>query len=171
MSDLILLRHAKAISKDGNFRDIDRPLDERGRDSARAVAQWLTRNRVQPALVLCSPAVRTRETLSLVGAAFDPPPPIEFESGLYVADADRLLARLREVPEETHSVMIVGHNPGLHELALALADTSGGPLASRLAINLPTAGLARFEVAVEWAGLLRRVARLVALFSPKDSSD
>jgi phosphohistidine phosphatase len=168
MSELYLLRHAKAVSKDSDFRDIDRPLDERGRDGARAIAQWLARNKVRPGLVLCSPAARTRETLDLVAGAFGPPPDIRYESGLYLADADRLLARLRDVPEQVQCAMLVGHNPGIHELAQSLCDVTGGPLAGRLAANLPTAGLAQYRIEVEWSGLRRRGARLIALVSPKD---
>lgn len=167
MSELYLLRHAKAVSKEGDFRDIDRPLDERGRDGARAVGQWLRRNAIRPDLVLCSPSARTRETLDLA-LGVTPPPETRFDNSLYLADADRLLALLRDVPERFQRVMLIGHNPGIHELALSLADTTSGPLASRLAANLPTAGLARYEVEAEWPGLRRRAARLLAFVSPKD---
>ncbi|HEX4111683.1 MAG TPA: histidine phosphatase family protein [Stellaceae bacterium] len=168
MSELYLLRHAKAVSKEGDFRDIDRPLDERGREGARAIARWLKQNEITPELVLCSPAARTRETLDLVVGVFGPPPDIRYESGLYLADADRLLARLRDIADDIQRVMLIGHNPGIHELAQSLADVTSGPLASRLAVNLPTAGLARYRIEVEWSGLRRRGARLVGFVSPKD---
>jgi len=168
MSELYLLRHAKAVSADTGARDSDRVLDARGRDGARAIARWIVRTGLQPDLVLCSTAARTRETLDLIVDAFPRRPDIRFEGELYLASADRLMARLRGVAAETQRLMMVGHNPGLHELAQSLADTTTGPLASRLGTNLPTAGLVRFEIAVEWAGLQRRGARLVAFVTPID---
>ena len=167
VSELYLLRHAKAVPQ-GNMRDADRPLEERGRAGARAVAKWLKRQKIAPELVLCSPAVRTRETLDLVGEAFSQPPEIAYEPGLYLASAEKLLDRLREIPDRVERVMVIGHNPGLHELAQWLADSKVGPLADRLATNLATAGLVRFEIEIEWSGLRRRAARLVALVTPKD---
>jgi phosphohistidine phosphatase len=168
MSELYLLRHAKAVPPDASASDGDRALDERGRDGARAMAQWIGQQRLQPDLVLCSTAARTRETLELIVDAFGRRPDIRFESGIYLASADRLMARLRELTEKTATLMMIGHNPGLHELAQSLADVTTGPLASRLATNLPTAGLVRFEVPVEWSGLRKRCARLVAFITPKD---
>jgi phosphohistidine phosphatase len=168
VNELYLFRHAKAVPQADNVRDTDRPLEERGRVGARKMAKWLKQQKIVPELVLCSPAVRTRETLDFVADAFAPKPRIEYEPGLYLATGARLMDRLREIPDSVKRVMIVGHNPGLHELAQALTDRKVGPLADRLASNLATAGLARFEVSIEWSGLRRRGARLVALVSPKD---
>ena len=167
MSELYLLRHAKAVPQ-GDMRDTDRPLEERGRAGARSVAEWLKRQKIAPQLVLCSPAARTRETLAIVAEGFAKAPRIDYDPGLYLAGAERLLDRIREIPDDVDRVMMIGHNPGLHELAQLLSDTNVGPLADRLATNLATAGLARFEVNVEWASLRRRGARLVALVTPKD---
>lgn len=171
MSELFLLRHAKAVPQGGIMRDADRPLEERGRAGARAVAKYLKKQKIAPELVLCSPALRTRETLDLVADSLVPPPQVEYEIGLYLASAERLLERIRELPDAIERVMLIGHNPGLHELAQWLADGTTGPLADKLATNLATAGLVRFEVNIEWAGLRRRTARLVALVTPKDLVD
>jgi phosphohistidine phosphatase len=168
VSELYLLRHAKAVPQDSTMQDPDRPLDERGRVAAQALAKWLKRQKIAPQLVLCSPAVRTRETLALIVGALGNAPEIEYETGLYLATAENLLDRIRSIPERVESALIVGHNPGLHELAQRLADTNTGPLADRLAANLATAGLVRFEVNIEWSGLRRRAARLVSLVTPKD---
>ncbi len=168
MSELYLLRHSKAVPQAGTIRDVDRPLEDRGRLGARAMAKYLKRQNIAPELVLCSPTVRTRETLDLIAEAFAPKPAIEYEAGLYLAPAERLLARLRDIPDKVERAMLVGHNPGLHELAQWLMDTNVGPLADRLAANLATTGLVRFEVNIEWSGLRRRAARLVALVTPKD---
>ncbi|MGH6982362.1 MAG: SixA phosphatase family protein [Stellaceae bacterium] len=168
MSELYLLRHAKAVPQGGIMRDTDRPLEERGRAGARAVAKYLQRQKIAPELILCSPALRTRETLNLVVEGVALAPQIEYENVLYLASAERLLERIRELPDAIERVMLVGHNPGLHELAQWLADGTTGPLADKLATNLATAGLVRFEVNIEWSGLRRRTARLVALVTPKD---
>ena len=168
MSELYLLRHAKAVPQGDNMRDADRPLEERGRAAARAVAKYLEREKIAPELVLCSPSARTRETLALISEGFASPPAVEYETNLYLAGAERLLERLRELPDSIERAMLIGHNPGLQGLAQWLADTQVGPLADRLSTNLATAGLVRFDVNIEWAGLRRRGARLVSLTTPKD---
>jgi phosphohistidine phosphatase len=171
MSELYLLRHAKAMPQNEPVADRDRPLEERGRKGARAIAQWIGDRGLEPELVLCSPATRTRETLELIVGSFARQPDIRYEGELYVADAGRLLERLRELPGSVRRVMLIGHNPGLHELAQSLADSTADPLGQRLASGLPTAGLARFEIETEWASLRRRSARLVAMVSPRDFGD
>ena len=169
VSELHLLRHAKAAPQ-GEGTDRERPLEQRGRRAAQALAAWAVEHRLSPALVLCSPSVRTRQTLDIVAPAFAKPPQILFEDGLYLATAAQLLTRLRHVPARTACVMVVGHNPGLHELAALLSDVSGGPLMARLAAGLPTAALASYEVAVPWTALDRQRARFAALLTPKDLS-
>jgi phosphohistidine phosphatase len=167
VSELHLLRHAKATPQ-GEGTDRDRPLEQRGRRAAQALAAWAAEHRLAPTLVLCSPALRTRQTLDIVAPAFARPPQILLEDALYLATARQLMARLRQVPAGAAGVMIVGHNPGLHELATLLSDVSGGPLMARLAAGLPTAALASYEVAAPWAALDRRLARLAGLVTPKD---
>jgi phosphohistidine phosphatase len=167
VSALHLLRHAKAAPQ-GEGTDRERPLEQRGRRAAQALAAWAEKRRLAPALVLCSPAVRTRQTLDIVAPAFARPPQILFEDALYLATAAQLMTRLRVVPAGTASVMIVGHNPGLHELATILSDVSSGPLMARLAAGLPTAALASYEIAVPWPALDRQGARFAGLVTPKE---
>jgi phosphohistidine phosphatase len=168
MSELYILRHAKAVPHSDSRPDRDRALEDRGRGDARALAQWIAAHELRPDLVLCSPARRTRETLEELLGAFPRPAEIRYDDELYLGDADRLLDHLRELPEGARRVLLVGHNPGLHELAQMLSDATSGRLADRLADNLPTSGLAQFEVATGWAGLRRRGARLKALVGPRD---
>jgi phosphohistidine phosphatase len=167
VSELHLLRHAKATPQ-GEGTDRDRPLEQRGRRAAQALAAWAAEHLLAPALVLCSPALRTHQTLDIIAPAFARPPQILLEDALYLATARQLMARLRQVPASAAGVMIVGHNPGLHELATLLSDVSGGPLMARLAAGLPTAALASYAVAVPWAALDRRLARFAGLVTPKD---
>ncbi|MGH7072718.1 MAG: SixA phosphatase family protein [Stellaceae bacterium] len=168
MSELYLLRHSRTAPHSDTRPDRERPLEEQGRADARALARWIAARRLRPDLVLCSPARRARETQDLIVEAFATPPELRYDNELYLADADRLLDELRTLPEGVGRVMLVGHNPGLHELAQMLSDATTGPLARRLADNLPTSGLAMFEIATGWPGLKRRGAHLEALVTPRD---
>jgi phosphohistidine phosphatase len=167
VSELYLLRHAKAVPHDEDAPDRERPLEQRGRRAAQAVAHWVAERRIEPALVLCSPSLRTRQTLDIVAPSFAAPPQILVEEGLYLATARQLLARLRRVPAATQSVMLVGHNPGFQELAVYLSEVAGGPLMARLG-TFPTGALATFVVEIAWAALERKCARLTALAAPKE---
>lgn len=168
VSEFLLLRHAKAVPQEEGGPDRERALEQRGRRAAQAMARWISDHRVTPELVLCSPSLRTRQTLDIVAPAFPRPPQILLEEGLYLATSRQLLARLHELPEATGSVMLVGHNPGIQELAIALADVGSGPAAARLADGFPTGALAHFEVGVPWAALERHRARLVTFVAPKE---
>lgn len=169
MNTLYLLRHAKASPQNGG-EDRDRLLDDQGRRGARRLAGWIAERRLAPELVLCSPAVRTRETLDLVLPALGRRPRVLYEDLLYLADARQLLAQLRRVPPGTRGVLMVVHNPGVQELATLLADETAGPLLRRLAEAFPTGALAGYEVGVPWAALDRRRAHLATYVTPKDLS-
>jgi phosphohistidine phosphatase len=167
VSELYLLRHAKAVPAEEGAPDRERPLEPRGRRAAQAMAAWLGEHHILPDLVLCSPSLRTRQTLDIVTPGFDRPPKIALDEGLYLAAADRLLARLRRVPASAECVLLVGHNPGLHELTLFLAESPSGPLLARLG-GFPTGVLVRFDVGVPWEALGRRTARLASVINPKE---
>jgi phosphohistidine phosphatase len=167
MSELYLLRHAKAVPQEEGGPDRERPLEQRGRRAAQAMAQWIAEQRLAPALVLCSPSLRTRQTLDIVALSFPHPPKILVEDGLYLAEARQLLARLRQLPADTASVLLVGHNPGFYDLAMYLSEVATGSLITRLA-GFPTGALASFRIEVPWASLDRRQARLTAVVAPKE---
>ena len=140
MHTVYLLRHAKSSWSDPTLPDQERPLARRGRRDAKRIAKHLVRLGIKPELVLCSAAARTRETLELLRPALGATSTVRLEAALYAASADKLLERLRAVPEAVASVMLIGHNPGLHDLALALA--SAGTELERLEAKFPTAALA-----------------------------
>ena len=119
MHELHLLRHAKSSQDDG-VDDRERALSRRGRDDARAIARHLAEAVGRVDLVLCSSALRTRETLELVMTGFSPRPSVQTEDALYLASPATLLRRLRRIKEACGTVMVIGHNPGLHELASLL---------------------------------------------------
>jgi phosphohistidine phosphatase len=161
---LYLLRHAKSSWKDTSLPDHDRPLNGRGRRAAKAIARYMQEHGIEPELVLCSTARRARETLDRIEPAAGT---VHLEPDLYAASAHALLARFRGVPDTVESVLLIGHNPGLQDLALDLARP--GPAADELAAQYPTAALATlaFESS-SWRNLDRGTAELVELVRPRD---
>jgi phosphohistidine phosphatase len=167
MRRVYLLRHAKSSWKDHSLADRDRPLAGRGRRAAKAMAAHLQAEGVRPDLVLCSPARRTRETLERIEGAFGGPVEASFEDALYGAGEAELLARLEALPQEVGSVMLIGHNPGLEELALALASKGTG--LARLREKYPTAALATIDLPAErWSAIERGSGELVGYIRPRD---
>lgn len=152
MHMLHLLRHAKSSWKD-DVEDHQRPLSRRGREAARGLGRSLPNLAGGIDLVLCSSAARTRETLDLALAGFAVRPRSSIEDALYLASCDELLKRLRRLDEADGNVLLIGHNPGLHELAVALAEPDA-PLARALASGkFPTAARASLHIASGWAAL------------------
>jgi phosphohistidine phosphatase len=155
---LHLLRHAKSSWKE-DVEDHERPLNRRGRAAARLVGKYLPASAGALDLVLCSSAARTRETLELVLAGFARRPRCLIEDPLYLADRKELIERLQCLAESDSSVLLIGHNPGLHDLAAALAD----PNSSRAwtSEKFPTAARVSFCVATRWSELGDARHRLV----------
>jgi len=163
---LYLLRHAKSSWKDTSLPDHDRPLAGRGRRATKAIARHLRIECIEPELVLCSTARRARETLEGIEPALGTAA-LCLEDELYAAGAPGLLERLRRVPDAVESVMLIGHNPGLHELGLALARPS--PTAFELAAKYPTGALAVLAFsAPTWHELDHDAGDLVDLVRPRD---
>ena len=163
---LWLLRHAKAVPGDG-LEDSDRPLDARGRDAAKRMGRYLAKREVCPDLVLCSPSVRTRETLELVSDALGRAPEVEYEHGLYLAGEDELVERLEEVSDDVASVMLVGHNPGIAELALDLARRGDPETLAALRRKYPTGALAELRLGGSRWRALGRGCELITFVTPK----
>jgi len=161
---LYLLRHAKSSWDDATLADHERPLAPRGRRDAMRISAHLARLDVEPDLVLCSSAVRTRETLDLLLPAVGSSTVI-VEDDLYGASAEMLLERIRLVTDDVASAMVIGHNPGLEQLALMLA--SAGNELERLEAKFPTAALATLEFAQGWSRLAPSAATLTAFVVPK----
>jgi phosphohistidine phosphatase len=167
MKRVYLLRHAKSSWKDDSVADRDRPLAGRGRRAARAMAGHFEAEGIRPDLVLCSPARRTRETLQRVEGAFGDRVEARFDEALYGASEPELLARLAELPDEVGSVMLIGHNPGLEELALALASDGEG--LARMREKYPTAALATIDLPAErWSAIERGSGEVVGYVRPRD---
>jgi phosphohistidine phosphatase len=166
---LWLLRHAKSSWDDPGLDDHDRPLSPRGERAAAAMASHLSASGVQPRLVLCSSALRARQTLGLVLASLGNRGAlaIEIDPELYTFDAGVLLERLRSVPDSVTSLLLVGHNPAVQELALLVA--AHGALRDRVAAKLPTGAVVTIALADDpWSTLGEGNAEIEGLVVPRD---
>ena len=166
---LYLLRHAKSDWSDPALPDAMRPLSKRGRRDTQLLASFLKSAPIRPSLILCSTARRTRQTLEpLIGPLGNPK--VELEEDLYAAPVEALLDRLHAVPPQVTSVMLIGHNPGLQELALEL--TRPGPKRAALEAKFPTGALATINpTAASWGKLAPHSARLSRYITPRHLAD
>jgi len=172
MRRLMLLRHAKTEHDAPSGRDQDRRLDQRGHHDAAGIGGWIGRHPPFPDLVLVSHAIRAHQTWEIAWEALRdlvPEPVVELMPELYGADAAELLQIIRNASEaDPQRLLLVGHNPGLHELALALTGSGDAAGRKALADNLPTTGLAIFDFAIDdWADVAFRRGELVSFVSPK----
>ena len=170
MRQLLLLRHAKSSWDDAATPDRDRPLNARGRRSAAVMRQAMRDLGLVPDVVLVSTARRTMETLEAL-EPWDDTPLIEPLDSLYLAEPMQLIAALHGVAETVRSVLLIGHNPGMHDLALSLAGPQamrgGGERERGLAAGFPTGALAEFVVAGSWWDLREGGGRLVRFLTPR----
>lgn len=155
------MRHAAAAGKGASGSDRGRPLTPDGRRAAELVGRRLKTGGTSPDHVLCSPALRARETLDGLAIALDALPPAVFDDALYLADSHCALQHLRGVPAETKCLLLIGHNPGLEELVRGLA----GAASTAVEAGLPAAGLAIFQVSGAWSALSPASARLTAFLT------
>jgi phosphohistidine phosphatase len=160
MHQLHLLRHAKS-SWDDDADDHARPLNKRGREAARLIGEALPKSVGALDLVLCSSALRARETAELTLAGFAVPPRVLYEDGLYLATAGTLVQRLCQLHEHNDAVMVVGHNPGLHELAVTLAAPASAGFSTLANGKFPTGVRCRFVIGTSWTEIGGTRHRLV----------
>ena len=182
MRQLLLLRHAKSSAHapsahfpgdDASLTDHARTLNPSGQAAAAAVGAAMRNLNLTPDVVLVSSARRTLQTLEALEAAacWDEMPLIETLDALYLATAPQILAILNRTAETVRSLMVIGHNPGLHDLALTVAGApalAAQGITSRLAAGFPTGAFAEFTVAPAWRDLRDGGGRLVRFLSPKD---
>lgn len=172
MLTLLLLRHAKSSWDDPSLGDFDRPLNKRGTKAASLIGRYLVKHALVPDLVVCSTAVRTRATLTLVmNEIGEGTPQVHYDDTLYLADAETLLSRIRAT-EPRHSVlMLVAHNPGIHALALELTGSGRKSAVQSLAMQFPTAALAHITFEAEsWRRIAPATGTLVDFVLPRQLS-
>lgn len=167
MLTLSLFRHAKSSWDDPSLEDFDRPLGPRGLKAAPQMGAFMAEQKLRPDLVLCSPAQRTRETLDLVAEEIGRPRTV-FPDKLYLAAPETLLAAVQATTGGVRHLMMVGHNPGLHMLALLLMGPEGSADAGALRTKFPTAGLAVLTFSARaWRDIGPGSGRLKLFMTPK----
>ena len=178
---LVLFRHAKSAWPD--VPDHDRPLARRGIRAAPVMGRWLREAGLVPGQVLCSTARRARETWQFAQAGLAASPPVTFDVRIYAAAPADLLALIREAPPATGTLLLIGHNPAIEDLARLLAAAPGaagpgtaGPRTGdshhsdldRMRSKFPTAAIAVLRSGGTWHDLAPGRARLTAFVTPGD---
>ncbi len=168
---LYLLRHAKSSRDDPSIPDHERPLSKRGEKAAAAIRHLMRSKGLVPDLVLVSNARRTLDTLKFL-RPWEKAPMVDATEALYLASAAQMLKLLRKVDASVHRILLIGHNPGLQELALLLVGTDAkaaeGKLARRLAEAYPTGALAEFAVSVPWSQIGEGSGQLTRFVTPRE---
>jgi phosphohistidine phosphatase len=168
MKTLILLRHAKSGSDDPATRDFDRPLNPRGRRAARTVAEEMRRLGLAFDRAVASPARRVIETIEEVAETLGPIAP-DYDQRLYLASPETLLEVVRNTPEQVERLLLVGHNPGLECLALALAGGGAPPLREAMELKYPTATVAEIALPAEhWRDVSPGSGEVRRFIRPRD---
>ena len=167
MKTLHLLRHAKSSWKDAALADHERPLSKRGRETAKTLGRYLRREKIKPDLAVCSTAVRARETLAPIRKKTKLRK-VVLEDGIYEVPQEHLWERILTLPEKAESVLLIGHNPALQELALELADAESRARFPAIEAKFPTGAMATFSFEGTWKELRPNGAALAAFTTPKD---
>jgi phosphohistidine phosphatase len=160
MRTLYLLRHAKSSWKDLTLPDFDRPLKDRGRKAAKRIGKYLGAEKLNGPLVICSPAVRTRETAEIVLKRAHLPDEVRFDERIYEASLRDLVLVAAEIPDDKQVAILIGHNPGFEEL-LAYLTGEGR--------RMPTCALAKIKFDVEsWKDIKEDQGALDWFVTPKE---
>ena len=168
MRRLLLVRHAKAERSPPGGRDHDRVLTERGRSDATKLGVFLARHGFVPDRTMVSTSARTRETWALLASAFARPPAVEFDERLYDATPQAILQTIKATGTEAATLLVIGHNPGLQELAAMLVATGDVDARERLGEDFPTAALAAISFAADdWSAAHPHGGRLEHFVTPK----
>src|SRR5262245_14884197 len=165
---LILLRHAKTEKAEPGQRDHTRRLNGRGHKDAPLIGAYMARHALTPDLALVSDAVRTRETWELIAPTLSAAPRVSYEARLYDANTEAILAVVKETAPDVRTLLVIGHNPGLHDLARLLIASGDVEARERLNEGLPTCGLAVIDFAGDaWRKLHPHGGRLERFVSPR----
>lgn len=171
MKTLYLLRHAHSLPGDASLDDHKRPISQRGLAESSAVAQHLSEHRISCDTVISSTAERTRQTIQSVAAAYPALPEALYENRLYLATPGEMIAAISyTAPPEAGSVMVVGHNPGIHQLGLLLAANEDDAIYDQLSVGMVTCGLVTLDCHIDnWKELEPACGELRGYFDGQDS--
>lgn len=171
MKTLHLLRHAKSDWADAALSDHERPLNARGTAAAKAMGKALAAEGFKVGAIFCSTATRARETYELLGKPL-PRTPVTFHDELYMVSPGELLAFIRAAPDDHESIMLIGHNPATHEIALSLIARASAEARESLAAlksKYSTGALCSIAFdAKHWSEVARGKGTLVRYLRPKD---
>lgn len=168
MRRLLLLRHAKTESAEPGRDDRARVLVERGRTEAAQIGAYMASHALVPDRIIVSPAARSQETWKHMAALMRPAPATSTLEQIYDATPEDIVGAILETPANVERLLIVGHNPGLHEVALALIASGNIDARESLRENLPTAGLIVIDFAYDdWSKLHPQSGRLERFVTPK----
>jgi phosphohistidine phosphatase len=168
MRRLLLFRHARAERSIAGASDLERTLVERGRKDAGTIGAYMANHGLVPERVLLSPAARAQQTWTCAASVIKPAPAVASVDTLYDATAHNMLTVIQNAPASVRSLLVIGHNPGMHELALMLIATGDVDAREALREELPTAGLVIIDFALdEWRRLHPASGRLERFVSPK----
>jgi phosphohistidine phosphatase len=163
----MLLRHAKTERAGPGERDRDRKLMKRGRADAPMIGTFMAGHGLVPDLALVSPAARAQETWALVAASFAKAPRMVTDDRIYNATPEKLIGVIGET-RKAHTLIVVGHNPSLHDLALQLIASGDGAAREQLNEKLPTSGLVVIDLPFDdWSVLHAHAGRLERFVSPR----
>ena len=165
------MRHAKSSWDHPGLPDVERPLARRGQKAAGRMARRLARTVPLPELLLCSSATRAAQTCQPIAALLGPSTEVRVEDGLYGASGAELLARLRALPDEVTSVLLIGHNPGVQDLLVELAGDGDPARLDEVRAKFPTCALATLRVTARWSELGPSTTRFVDLVTPGTLGD
>jgi phosphohistidine phosphatase len=168
MRRLILLRHAKSDWASPGTRDHARPLAARGREGAPKIGAYMAHHALIPDLAICSTAARAQQTFDLVAAAFSQKIPVSYDERIYEVGANDILAVVKETRADVHVLLVVGHNPGLRDLAELMIASGDVDARQRVLEKFPTAGLAVIDFPIDdWRKLHPKAGRLDRFVSPR----
>jgi phosphohistidine phosphatase len=169
---LMLLRHAKSEKAEPGMNDHPRRLNARGKNDASVIGAYMTRHALAADLVLVSTAERTRQTWERVAAALSKPPRVVYEERLYNAGAEAIIALVKKTAPAVRTLLVIGHNPGLHDAARRLIASGDVETRERLNEGLPTSGLAVIDFAgKDWRKVHPHGGRLERFVSPRSLAE
>lgn len=168
---LSIFRHAKSSWSDPGLSDFDRPLAPRGEKAAPRMGAYMAQAGLVPDLVLCSTAARARQTLEGALPHWRVVPEIRYEESLYHAGPEQMLRQINRIPEDCAHAMLIGHNPGMHSLALGLVGAGAPELIDDMSFKFPTAALAVIAFDARWPDIGSGQGRLTHYMVPKRLAD
>jgi phosphohistidine phosphatase len=169
MKQLAILRHAKSDWGNPGQSDFERPLNKRGRKAAKKIGRELKAQGFSCDQIVCSPAARARETVERFEKGYEGLPPVTFEPGLYMCSTGTLIGLINALPDDARTVMIVGHNPGFHDIVLRMTRANGNGLREKVGANYPTGAFALVDFPVEsWADVEPSTGEIRQVIFPRE---